>query len=50
MDDSLIADLFRSVTPTSCPGLPGSRCVYQDPLLHGDIESVRLEYRSKFYS
>lgn len=49
MNNALIADIFDAAMPAQCPGLPGGRCLYQDPLLHGQIESVRLGYRSRLY-
>ncbi len=44
-DDALIADLFDAVTPALCPEQSFGRCAYQDPLLHGQVEAVRLGFR-----
>lgn len=49
MDDALIPLILRRMTPSGCNGLPGGRCVYQDPLLHGQTEAVRLLYRPREY-
>lgn len=45
MDNQLIAEIFARAAPALCPDLPGGRCLYQDPALHGKLESVRLAYR-----
>lgn len=49
MDDALVADLFERVTPGACPSQTGGRCRYQDPLLHGQIEAIRLGYQPLEY-
>lgn len=49
MDDALVADLFRGAAPPLCVGQPGGRCRYQDPLVHGQIEAIRLGYRPAEY-
>lgn len=48
-DDALVADLLNAAVPAACPDLPGQRCIYQDPLLHGQIEAVRLGLRPRVY-
>lgn len=50
LDDKLIAELFARAVPAACPDQPQQRCRYQDPLLHGQIESVRLQFRPRIYT
>ena len=45
MNDALIMKIFDVATPQQCPALPKGQCIYQDPLLHGQVEAVRLGYR-----
>ncbi|ODU60160.1 MAG: hypothetical protein ABT02_07130 [Comamonadaceae bacterium SCN 68-20] len=45
MNDALIMKIFDVATPRQCPTLPKGQCIYQDPLLHGQVEAVRLGYR-----
>lgn len=45
MSDALIVKILDAATPPLCPALPGGRCIYQDPLKHGQVEAVRLGYR-----
>jgi hypothetical protein len=49
MDNSLVAAIFDAATPGRCSDLPEGRCLYQDPLLHGRTEAVRLQYRPLHY-
>lgn len=49
MDDALVAELFRAAAPSACPTQNGGRCRYQDPLLHGQIEAIRLGYQPLEY-
>jgi hypothetical protein len=49
MSDPLIAEIFNAAVPALCADLPGQRCRYQDPLLHGKVEAVRLLYRPQYY-
>lgn len=48
-DNALIVDLADAVRPRSCPALRDGRCIYQDPLRHGQTEAVRLGYQPKLY-
>lgn len=49
MDDALVAEVFAAATPTKCPDQPQGRCRFQDPLLHGQLEAVRLQFRPLAY-
>lgn len=49
MSNGLIESIRDLMVPRTCTDLPGNRCVYQDPLLHGQIEAVRLGYRPREY-
>lgn len=49
-NDALIADLFAAATPPLCPGQWNSACAFQDPMLHGQTEAVRLGYRPRAYT
>ncbi|MDX2021146.1 MAG: hypothetical protein SF187_12975 [Deltaproteobacteria bacterium] len=42
MTNELISELRDVIVPPLCPQLDEARCVFQDPLLHGQIEAVRL--------
>lgn len=44
-DDTLVQDLLAAAVPQQCADLPQGRCRFQDPLLHGQVEAVRLGYR-----
>ncbi|MDC0709136.1 hypothetical protein POL68_11740 [Stigmatella sp. ncwal1] len=48
MNDQLIEKIRARMVPVAC-GNPSAACVYQDPLLHGQIEAVRLGYRNRLY-
>lgn len=50
MDDALVADILAATTPVKCSDQPQQRCRFQDPLLHGQIEAVRLGYRPREYT
>lgn len=50
MDGGLIADIFERAVPARCPDLPQRLCRFQDPLLHGQIEAIRLQFRPLSYS
>ncbi len=49
LTDALITSLEEALVPTGCGELPAGRCLYQDPLLHGQVEAVRLGYRPREY-
>ncbi|RYG21518.1 hypothetical protein EON82_18685 [bacterium] len=49
-DDALIRKLTEELTPLECDGLPDRRCVFQDPLLHGQVEDLRLGYRPRVFT
>ncbi|ADO73525.1 hypothetical protein [Stigmatella aurantiaca] len=48
MSDELIEKIRARMVPVAC-GNPSTACVFQDPLLHGQIEAVRLGYRNRLY-
>lgn len=50
MDDALVADVLAAVVPTGCAEQAQGRCRFQDPLLHGQIEAIRLQYRPLHYT
>lgn len=47
MSDALIPLVMRRMMPVLCDDLPGRSCMYQDPLLYGQVEAVRLNYRPR---
>lgn len=47
---ALVGTIQQDMVPEACPDLPRGRCMYQDPLLHGQVEAVRLGYRSREYT
>ncbi|NOK16494.1 hypothetical protein [Corallococcus carmarthensis] len=49
MSDALIPLVMRRMMPVLCDDLPGRSCMYQDPLLYGQVEAVRLNYRPREY-
>lgn len=49
-DDALIADILDAATPARCPGQWDDRCAFQDPMLHGQTEAVRLGLRPREYT
>lgn len=49
MSDALIQEVLSKLVPRGCDDLPEQRCIYQDPLLHGQTEAVRLNYRPREY-
>ncbi|NIJ65041.1 hypothetical protein FHR20_002003 [Sphingomonas leidyi] len=49
-DDALIAAIFDAATPALCPGQWDNRCAFQDPMLHGQTEAVRLGHRPREYT
>jgi hypothetical protein len=49
MSNELIQDIKDHLVPESCPAQPENRCMYQDPLKHGQLEVVRLGYRKAEY-
>lgn len=49
MSNELIRSIQAVMVPSTCTDLPGNDCVYQDPLLYGQIEAVRLGYRPREY-
>ncbi|RKH66238.1 hypothetical protein [Corallococcus aberystwythensis] len=50
MSDALIRQVLGRMLPPRCEDLPGGVCLYQDPLLHGQTEGVRLGYRPREYT
>ncbi|ADO73523.1 hypothetical protein [Stigmatella aurantiaca] len=48
MNDQLIEKIRARMVPVAC-GNPKTACVFQDPLLHGQVEAVRLGYRTRLY-
>jgi hypothetical protein len=50
LTEDLVRTLQRDMVPEECPDLPRGRCLYQDPLLHGQVEAVRLGYRAREYT
>ncbi|WP_224368220.1 hypothetical protein [Hyalangium versicolor] len=50
MTNELISELREELVPSDCTDLPDNRCVYQDPLKHGQIEAIGLGYRSREYA
>ncbi|AKQ69212.1 hypothetical protein A176_006124 [Myxococcus hansupus] len=44
-----VASLIDAMVPRACAGQPEGRCQYQDPLLHGQTEAMRLGYRPVEY-
>jgi hypothetical protein len=49
-DDALIATLFDELAPRGCDTLPDQRCIFQDPLKHGQTEDLRLGYRPRVFT
>lgn len=49
MSDELISRIRDVMVPGGCEQLPEGRCVYQDPLKHGQLEAIRLGYRPREY-
>ncbi|RKG57546.1 hypothetical protein D7X30_18745 [Corallococcus sp. AB011P] len=50
LSDALIRQVMERMRPPRCADLPGGVCIYQDPLLHGQTEAVRLNYRRREYT
>ena len=44
-----VAALMDAMVPAACTEQPEGRCRYQDPLLHGQTEAMRLGYRPVEY-
>lgn len=42
--------LIDAVTPTTCPEIADQRCRFQDPLLHGQTDAMRIGLRSVKYN
>lgn len=49
-DDALVATLLDELAPHGCDSLPGQRCIFQDPLKHGQTEDLRLGYRPRVFT
>jgi hypothetical protein len=49
MSDELVATIIEHMVPSGCEDLPGGRCIYQDPLKHGQTEAIRLGYQPLEY-
>lgn len=49
LSDELITELLKLIVPTRCGATSDQACVFQDPLKHGQIESVRLGYVPRTY-
>ncbi|WP_375767340.1 hypothetical protein NR798_37530 [Archangium gephyra] len=49
LTNELITTLRGVLVPDGCHDVPGGRCLYQDPLKHGQTEAVRLGYRPREY-
>lgn len=50
MNDTLVQQVLSGAVPQGCAGQPDGRCRFQDPLLHGQVEAVRLGYRPLRYT
>jgi hypothetical protein len=50
MSDTLVQQVLAGAVPARCADQPGGRCHFQDPLLHGQVEAVRLGYRPLRYT
>jgi hypothetical protein len=45
MSNALVQTLKRELTPSLCGDSGTHPCVYQDPIVHRQLEPYRLHYR-----
>lgn len=50
LTNELIAKMQQTMTPALCTDMPNQRCIFQDPLKHGQVEAVRLGYMPVEYA